>query len=106
MHGSRRAAGIGAGGEAFAAVAQGVASGPLVDLAAECGTEPAGYLTEAPGLSAFALDDGVVYHTYSTSARGTEVMMGFYPLLDRTPKGRNETGDGLWIHRHDEYDER
>jgi predicted dithiol-disulfide oxidoreductase (DUF899 family) len=91
--------------EAAAAVVQGVGSGPLVDLAAECGTEPAGYLTEAPGLSAFALDDGIIYHTYSASARGTEVMMGFYPLLDRTPNGRNETG-GLWIRRHDEYDER
>jgi predicted dithiol-disulfide oxidoreductase (DUF899 family) len=80
-------------------------SGPLVDLAAECGTKPAGYLTEAPGLNAFALEGGVVYHTYSASARGTEVMMGFYPLLDRAPKGRNETGDGLWIRRHDEYDQ-
>ena len=91
--------------EAAAAVVQGVDSGPLVDLAAECGTEPAGYLTEAPGLSAFALENGAVYHTYSASARGTEVMMGFYPLLDRTPKGRNETGSGLWIRRHDEYEQ-
>jgi predicted dithiol-disulfide oxidoreductase (DUF899 family) len=89
--------------EAAAALAQGIGGGPLTDLAGECGTEPVGYLTEAPGLSAFALEDGVVYHTYSTSARGTEVMMGFYPLLDRTPKGRNETG-GLWIRRHDEYE--
>jgi predicted dithiol-disulfide oxidoreductase (DUF899 family) len=91
--------------EAAAAFVQGMEGGPLADLAADCGTEPAGYLTEAPGLSAFALENGIVYHTYSTSARGTEVMMGFYPLLDRTPKGRNETGGGLWIRRHDEYED-
>lgn len=89
--------------EAAAAVVQGVEGGPLADLATECGTEPAGYLTEAPGLSAFALADGVVHHTYSASARGTEVMMGFYPLLDCAPKGRDESSGGLWIHRHDEY---
>jgi predicted dithiol-disulfide oxidoreductase (DUF899 family) len=73
-------------------------------LAAECGTDAAGYVAEGPGLSAFALEDGVVYHTYSTSARGLEFMMGFYGFLDRAPKGRDE-GDPpeLWIRRHDEY---
>ena len=73
-------------------------------LAAECGTDVAGYVSEGPGLSAFALEDGVVYHTYSTSARGLEFMMGFYGVLDRAPKGRDE-GDPpeLWIRRHDEY---
>jgi predicted dithiol-disulfide oxidoreductase (DUF899 family) len=78
---------------------------PIVDqLAAECGTDPAGYLTERQALSAFALEDGVTYHTYSTYARGAEIMMGFYPLLDRAPKGRNESGDSdIWIRRHDEY---
>ena len=76
----------------------------VVQLAAECGTDPVGYITEQQALSAFALDEGVVYHTYSTYARGVEIMMGFYPLLDRAPKGRNESGDSeFWIRRHDEY---
>jgi predicted dithiol-disulfide oxidoreductase (DUF899 family) len=78
--------------------------GPVPELAVACGTDPAGYLAEAPGLSCFALSDGVVYHTYSTYARGTEFMLGFYGLLDRAPKGRDE-GDppDFWIRRHDEY---
>jgi predicted dithiol-disulfide oxidoreductase (DUF899 family) len=78
---------------------------PVVEkLAKACGTDAAGYLTEAPGLSAFALSDGVVHHTYSTYQRGLEILMGFYPMLDRTPKGRDE-GDSeeFWIRRHDEY---
>jgi predicted dithiol-disulfide oxidoreductase (DUF899 family) len=81
---------------------------PIVDqLAAECGTDPAGYISERQALSAFALEDGVVYHTYSAYARGVEIVMGFYPLLDRAPKGRNESGDSdFWIRRHDEYDNR
>jgi predicted dithiol-disulfide oxidoreductase (DUF899 family) len=80
--------------------------GPVPELATACGTDPAGYLAEAPGLSSFVLSDGVVYHTYSTYARGTEFMLGFYGLLDRAPKGRNE-GDPpeLWIRRHDEYED-
>jgi predicted dithiol-disulfide oxidoreductase (DUF899 family) len=79
---------------------------PTVTLmASACGTDPAGYVAEGPGLSAFALSDGVVYHTYSTSARGLETTMSFYPMLDRTPKGRNEKSEQeLWIRRHDEYD--
>jgi predicted dithiol-disulfide oxidoreductase (DUF899 family) len=79
--------------------------GPVPELAAECGTDPAGYLEEGPGLSAFAMQDGIVYHTYSTSARGLEFMLGFYGFLDRAPKGRQE-GDPpeMWIHRHDEYE--
>src|SRR5512133_3408697 len=60
----------------------------LPDIAAGVGP---GYLSEQQALSAFALEDGVVYHTYSTYARGAEIMMGFYPLLDRAPKGRNES---------------
>jgi predicted dithiol-disulfide oxidoreductase (DUF899 family) len=61
--------------------------------------------TEGLGLSAFALSDGVVHHTYSTYARGLEVLMGYYPLLDRAPNGRNE-GDPpeVWMRRHDEYE--
>jgi predicted dithiol-disulfide oxidoreductase (DUF899 family) len=73
-------------------------------LAAATGTDVPGYLSEAPALSAFALEDGAVYHTYSAYARGVEIMLGFYPLLDRAPRGRNE-GDPpeFWIRRHDEY---
>jgi predicted dithiol-disulfide oxidoreductase (DUF899 family) len=80
---------------------------PFAELATETGTDPAGYMTEAPGLSAFALSDGAVYHTYSCYARGGEFLLGFYPLLDRAPKGRNE-GDPpeLWIRRRDEYGDR
>ena len=78
---------------------------PVVEqLAAECGTDPAVYISEQQALSAFALEDGVVYQTYSAYARGVEIMMGFYPLLDRAPLGRNEGGDSeFWIRRHDEY---
>ncbi len=80
---------------------------PVVDqLAVASGTDRAGYLAEGPGLSAFALSDGVVYHTYSTYARGLEVMLGFYPLLDRVPKGRDESDPTeFWIRRHDEYED-
>ncbi|MGH3113697.1 MAG: DUF899 domain-containing protein [Gaiellaceae bacterium] len=79
---------------------------PIGEQAAATGTDPAGYMTEAPGLSAFALSDGVVYHTYACYARGGEFLLGFYPLLDRAPKGRNE-GDPPepWIRRHDEYED-
>ena len=79
---------------------------PFGELAAATGTDPAGYMTEAPVMSAFAVDDGVVYHTYSCYARGVEFLLGFYPLLDRAPKGRNE-GDPpeFWIRRRDEYDD-
>jgi predicted dithiol-disulfide oxidoreductase (DUF899 family) len=78
----------------------------VAQLAAASGTDPAGYMAEGPGLSAFALSDGVVYHTYSTYARGLEVMLGFYPLLDRVPRGRDETDSTqFWIRRHDEYED-
>jgi predicted dithiol-disulfide oxidoreductase (DUF899 family) len=68
------------------------------------GTDVVGYLTQGPGFSAFVLDDGTVYHTYSTMARGLEFLMGYYGILDRAPKGRDE-GDAsqVWIRRHDEY---
>jgi predicted dithiol-disulfide oxidoreductase (DUF899 family) len=69
-----------------------------------CGTDVAGYVMEGPGLSAYALSDGAVYRTYVTTARGLEVAMGYYQLLDRTPRGRDEPADRpLWIRRHDEY---
>jgi predicted dithiol-disulfide oxidoreductase (DUF899 family) len=79
---------------------------PAVELnAAACGTDAAGYLTEAPAMTVFALDDGEVFQTYSTGTRGLEIMMGFYPLLDRAPKGRDEEKDSeFWIRRHDEYE--
>jgi len=73
-------------------------------LAQECGTEPSAYLSETPVLSAYALENGTVYLTYSTTARGLEFMLGYYGFLDRVPLGRNE-GDPpqLWMRRHDEY---
>ena len=76
----------------------------VAGLAQECGTEPAAYLSEAPVLSAYALEDGAVYLTYSTTARGLEFMMGYYGFLDRAPLGRDE-GDPpeMWVRRHDEY---
>jgi len=73
-------------------------------LAQECGTEPAAYLSETPVLSAYALEDETVYLTYSTTARGLEFMMGYYGFLDRAPLGRNEgVPPQLWMRRHDEY---
>ena len=71
-------------------------------FAAMCGTDAATYIRERPGMSAFALADGVVYHTYSTYARGLDALWGMYPWLDRAPKGRKETG--LWWRRHDDYE--
>jgi predicted dithiol-disulfide oxidoreductase (DUF899 family) len=69
-----------------------------------CGTSVAAYVSEGPGMSAYVLSDGAVYRTYVTTARGLELAMVFYPLLDRTPKGRDESAtESLWIRRHDEY---
>lgn len=73
-------------------------------LAATSGTDVASYHRDRPGMSAFALEDGAVYHTYSTYARGVDPFFGVYHWLDRAPKGRNETG--VWWQRHDEYDKR
>jgi len=75
---------------------------PLAEFAAMCGTDAACYIRERPGMSAFALDDGVVYHTYSTYSRGLDGLWGMYQWLDRAPKGRNED-TGIWWRRHDEY---
>jgi predicted dithiol-disulfide oxidoreductase (DUF899 family) len=74
----------------------------LVRHAAMCGTDAPTYLRERPGMSAFVLEDGVVYHSYSTYARGLDGLWGMYQWLDRAPKGRNEP-DGPWWRRHDEY---
>jgi predicted dithiol-disulfide oxidoreductase (DUF899 family) len=69
------------------------------------GTDVAGYVTEGPGLSAYALSDGTVYRTYVTTARGLEPAMAYYGLLDRTPMGRDERADQPhWLRRHDEYE--
>ena len=77
----------------------------LSQMAASTGTDVASYVAEGPGMSAFAMDGGTVYHTYSTTARGLEFLMGYYPILDRAPKGRNEEEESqFWIRRHDEYD--
>jgi predicted dithiol-disulfide oxidoreductase (DUF899 family) len=70
-------------------------------IAASAGTDWATFTREAPGMSAFALEDGVVYHTYSAFARGLDGLWGIYQWLDRAPKGRNESG--FWMKRHDEY---
>jgi len=77
---------------------------PVADTAASTGTDVATFTRERPGMSAFALEDGVVYHTYSTYARGLDGLWGMYQWLDRAPKGRNETG--IWWRRHDEYGKR
>jgi predicted dithiol-disulfide oxidoreductase (DUF899 family) len=76
----------------------------VAQLAATCGTDASTYSRDRPGMSAFVLEDGVVYHTYSTYARGLDSLWGMYQWLDRAPKGRNEMG--VWWHRHDEYDKR
>jgi predicted dithiol-disulfide oxidoreductase (DUF899 family) len=83
----------------------------LPQIAASTGTGAAEYVAEAlePTATAFVLDGGVVYHAYTTRSRGVEFLMGYYPILDRAPKGRDE-GDSrapaslLWIRRHDEYE--
>src|SRR3984885_6477993 len=75
---------------------------PVVQFAATCGTDARTYSRDRPGMSAFVLEDGVVYHTYSTYARGLDGLWGMYQWLDRAPKGRNQTAP--WWRRHDEYD--
>jgi predicted dithiol-disulfide oxidoreductase (DUF899 family) len=73
--------------------------------ARETGTDLVSYLAESFGFSAFVLDDGSVYQTYSTSGRGIEFLMGYYAILDRSAKGREEGDDfQVWIRLHDEYD--
>ena len=74
----------------------------VVAITSSVGTDWSTYRKEGPGMSAFVLDDGVVYHTYSTYERGVDSLWGMYQWLDHAPLGRNETG--LWLRRHDEYD--
>lgn len=75
--------------------------GPIAEVAAMTGTDVNTFTRERPGMSAFVFEDGIVYHTYSTYARGLDGLWGMYQWLDRTPKGRNEKG--VWWRRHDEY---
>jgi len=74
---------------------------PVERFAASCGTDGRTYMRDRPGMSAFAIEDGVVYHAYSTYARGLDGLWGAYQWLDRARKGRNEKG--VWWRRHDEY---
>ena len=83
---------------------EGGGEGAGAKFAAMCGTNSATFHRDRPGVSAFVLEDGVIYHTYSTFARGVDGIWGMYQWLDRAPKGRNETG--VWWRRHDEYDKR
>jgi predicted dithiol-disulfide oxidoreductase (DUF899 family) len=76
---------------------------PVAQAAAMTGTDPPTYTRQTPGMSAFALEDGVVYHTYSAYSRGIDALWAMYQWLDRAPNGRNETG--VWMRRRDEYDQ-
>ena len=79
-----------------------VSRAPVAQFTASCGTDAPTYRRERPGMSTFVLEDGVVYHTYSTYARGLDGLWGMYQWLDRAPKGRNETG--VWWRHHDKYE--
>jgi predicted dithiol-disulfide oxidoreductase (DUF899 family) len=76
---------------------------PVVQFATSCGTDAATYLRELPGMSTFVLEDGVIYHAYSSYSRGLDGLWGMYQWLDRAPKGRNED-EGIWWRRNDEYE--
>jgi predicted dithiol-disulfide oxidoreductase (DUF899 family) len=76
---------------------------PVAQFAAMCGTDVPTRTLDRPGMSTFVIEDGVIYHTYSTYARGLDGLWGMYQWLDRAPKGRNEMG--AWFRRHDEYNE-
>ena len=81
------------------------ADSPVAKFAALAGTDAATFTRERPGMSAFTLEDGVVYHTYSAYARGLDGLWGMYQWLDRTPKGRNDKSTaGPWFRHHDKYD--
>jgi predicted dithiol-disulfide oxidoreductase (DUF899 family) len=79
----------------------GVNAPPVIEIAASAGTDAAAFMRERPGMSAFVMESGVVYHTYSAYSRGVDGLWSMYPWLDRAPKGRNEAG--IWWRRHDEY---
>jgi predicted dithiol-disulfide oxidoreductase (DUF899 family) len=84
---------------------RGLDGGPVAEIAATTGTDAATYTRERPGMSAFVLEDGSVYHAYSTYSRGLDSLWGMYQWLDRAPKGRNEDEPGIWWRRHDEYEQ-
>ena len=84
-------------------MANSMSGNPVADNALMAGTDVATYIRERPGMSAFALEYGVVYHTYLAYARGLDALWGMYQWLDRAPKGRNED-QGMWWRRHDEYE--
>ncbi len=75
--------------------------GPVGEMASSTGTDVATYIRERPGMSAFIMENGAIYHTYSAYSRGLDALWSMYPWLDRAPLGRNETG--IWWRRHDEY---
>jgi predicted dithiol-disulfide oxidoreductase (DUF899 family) len=77
--------------------------GPTPACAAAAGTDGPTFMRDRPGMSAFAREDDVVYHTYSAYARGLDGLWGMYQWLDRAPKGRNESG--VWWRHHDRYDQ-
>ena len=77
--------------------------GPVAEVAAMTGTDAVAFMRQRPGMSAFAVEDGIVYHTYSTYARGLDGLWGMYQWLDRAPKGRNEKG--IWWRHHDKYEQ-
>jgi predicted dithiol-disulfide oxidoreductase (DUF899 family) len=81
-------------------------SGPTKQNAYGTGVDLATYLRERPGMSSFVLEDGVVYHTYSTYARGLDALWGMWQWLDRAPKARNPQKTGSWWRRNDEYGKR
>ena len=75
-------------------------------FASACGTDRIGYFSEGPGLTVFARSGDDVYMTYATTARGLEIVMTYYEILDRVPLGRNEREPTFqsWVTRHDEYE--
>jgi len=83
--------------------------GQLPPIAAQnasaSGTDVVHYLSDSQGVSSFARDGDDVYHTYSSGGRGVEFLMGYYSVLDRVPKGRDEGDDfQTWLRRHDDYE--
>ncbi len=108
--GSPKSSSVARGGvQLHAAGREGGGASPAVGrsaapIAAGVGIDWPTFFRERPGMSAFVLEDGAVYHTYSAYARGLDGLWGMYQWLDRAPRGRNESG--LWWRRHDEYDKR
>lgn len=73
--------------------------------ASATGTDLLSYISEGFGFSTFVRENGTVYHSYSTTDRGVEFLMGYYGILDRDRRGRDEGEEWqVWIRRHDEYD--